>query len=109
MTGYPIILIKELEQLAGHLERLDSASGEAQLLREAVGEIRRLRRCGRVQWQKYGDHPAVRRPLEAHLQPCVGLKNCGLITTANGEELIREGDWIVTDEHGIVSIEPGHS
>jgi hypothetical protein len=59
----------------------------------------------RTQWFNYGDHPDVRRPKEAHLQPCDGLKNCGLITTANGEELIREGDWIVTDENGAHRIE----
>lgn len=55
----------------------------------------------RTQWFKAGDHPAVRRPTEAHLQPSPGLKNCGVVVTAKGEELIREGDWIVQDESGI--------
>ncbi len=55
----------------------------------------------RTQWFDFGDHPAVRRPKESHLQPCPGIKNCGMLTTPAGDVLVREGDWIVENEAGI--------
>lgn len=54
----------------------------------------------RTQWWNYGDHPAVRRPTESHLQPVPGMKNVGIITTPDGETLVREGDWIETADDG---------
>jgi hypothetical protein len=60
---------------------------------------------GRTQWFDFGDHPAVRRPTEAHLQPVPGMKNVGIITTTKGEVMVREGDWIVTYEDGDYVVE----
>lgn len=59
----------------------------------------------RTQWFNYGDHPAVRRPKETHLQPVQGIKNCGIITVAGGDTLIREGDWIIEDDDGQILVE----
>lgn len=60
----------------------------------------------RTQWIKHGDHSHVRRPKESHLQSVHGLRNCGFLPTPNGEVLIREGDWIVEDDCGVLSLEP---
>jgi hypothetical protein len=59
----------------------------------------------RTQWFKRGDHPNVRHPKEGHLQPCDGLRNCGFLPMPNGEVLIREGDWIIEDNSGVLSLE----
>jgi hypothetical protein len=59
----------------------------------------------RTQWFNYDDHPYVRRPKEHHLQPVFGVKNCGVLSTPEGDVLIREGDWIVTDENGAHHLE----
>lgn len=60
----------------------------------------------RTQWFNYGDHPAVRRPKEAHLQPVSGIRNCGILPTGCGEVLIREGDWVIENDDGTFSLEP---
>lgn len=58
----------------------------------------------RTQWNKLGDHPAVMRPKEAHLQPVEGMLNCGML----GDVLVREGDWIVDHDDGRLEIERTH-
>ena len=59
----------------------------------------------RIQWFKDGDHPAVLRPKEAHLQPVSGILNCGILPVPDGIVIVREGDWILTDDRGIHHLE----
>lgn len=54
----------------------------------------------RTQWLKHGDHPAVALPKEGHLQSAKGILNCGMLSTPDGAILVREGDWILTDDRG---------
>ena len=55
----------------------------------------------RTQWNKLGDHSAVTRPKEAHLQPVEGMRNCGML----GDVLVREGDWIIDHDDGRIEVE----
>lgn len=50
-----------------------------------------------VQWRTYGDHPAVEFPSDeyAHLRPCSGLRNAGIIRTLEGVLVVSEGDWVL--------------
>lgn len=63
----------------------------------------------RTQWFKHGDHPAVYHPKESHLQPVGGMLNCGMLRTPDGAILVREGDWILTDDKGDHHLEVGSS
>lgn len=47
-----------------------------------------------VQWNKPGDHPAVRRPAGSH------ELTYGVINTCRGIFSVEPGDWIVEDARG---------
>lgn len=53
-----------------------------------------------TQWVKHGDHPAVKRSSEPHMQDCPGLCDIGVIETLEGQHIVRSGDWIITGVKG---------
>jgi hypothetical protein len=59
----------------------------------------------RTQWNKLGDHPAVKQPTQPNLLPVAGMRNCGIILIDGEEVLVREGDWITEYDDGKIGIE----